>query len=49
MNMKSPVLYVLANDEEVGLYEPLDDLAVPLLTSREFSGNWYRLAKARQE
>lgn len=41
-----PVLYVLAYDEEVGLNEPLNDLAVPLLTSWEFPDNRYRLEKA---
>lgn len=47
--VRSPVLDVLADDEEVGLDEPLDDLAVALLTRRQLPGHRHRLEGARRE
>lgn len=40
-----PVLDVFTDNEEIRLDEPLDDLAVPLFTSRQFPGDRHRLAK----
>lgn len=41
--MGLPILNVFANNEEIGLDEPLNDLTVSLFPGRKLPRNWNRL------
>lgn len=44
-----PVLDAFADNQEVGVDEPLDDLAVPLLLGTQLARNGYRLVKGEEK